>query len=84
MGKKLVGRIKHYFDKIGVAVIELSDTLDEGESISIEGHETNVQQPASSMQIDKQPVQHAHKGQAIGLKVEGKVKEGDKVFKIEE
>ena len=84
MGKKLVGRIKHYFDKIGVAVIELSDDLNEGESISIEGHDTDIQQPAASMQIDRKPVEHAHKGQAIGLKVEGKVKEGDKVFKIEE
>ena len=82
MGKKLVGEIKHFFDKINVAIIELSDDLDEGENISIEGHETKIEQPASSMQIDRKPVQHAHKGQAIGLKVEGKVKEGDKVFKI--
>jgi putative protease len=83
MEKKLVGRIKHYFDKIGVAVIELSDDLKEGESISIEGHETNIQQAALSMQIDKKPVQEAHKGQSIGLKVEAKVREGDKVFKVE-
>ena len=84
MGKKLVGRIKHYFDKLGVAVIELSDDLNEGEDISIEGHETNIQQPAASMQIDRKPIEHGHKGQSIGLKVEAKVREGDKVFRIEE
>ena len=82
MEKKLVGKVKHYFDKIGVAVIELSEDLDEGAEISIEGHETKTQQPASSMQIDRKPVMHAHKGQSIGLKVQTPVKEGDKVFRV--
>jgi hypothetical protein len=82
MDKKLVGKVKHYFDKIGVAVIELSEDLDEGAEILIEGHETKVQQPASSMQIDRKPVAHAHKGQAIGLKVQERVREGDKVFRV--
>ena len=84
MGKKLVGRVKHFFDKIGVAVIELSDTLNEGDPISIEGSVTNIQQPASSIQIDRKPVESAHKGQSVGLKIEGKAREGDKVFRIEE
>jgi len=84
MGKKLVGKITHYFDKINVAVIELSDTLKEGEEISIEGTVTNVQQTASSIQIDRKPVESAHKGQSIGLKVAERVREGDKVFRIEE
>ncbi len=82
MGKKLVGKVKHYFDKIGVAVIELSEDLDEGDQISIEGHEKSIEQPASSMQIDRKPVDHAHKGQSIGLKVQEIVKEGDKVFRV--
>ncbi|MEM7815769.1 MAG: translation elongation factor-like protein [Candidatus Aenigmatarchaeota archaeon] len=84
MGKKLIGRVTHYFDKIGVAVIELSDTLNEGDRISIEGNVTNIQQTASSIQIDRKPVQSAGKGQSVGLKVEGKAREGDKVFRIEE
>ena len=84
MGKKLVGKVTHYFDKIGVAVIELSDSLDDGEQISIEGAVTNVQQAASSIQIDRKPVQHAHRGQSVGLKTAEKVREGDKVFRVAE
>jgi len=84
MGKKLVGRIAHYFDKIGVAVIELSDTLKAGDEISIEGHMTNIQQAASSIQIDRKPVEAAKKGQSVGIKVEQRVREGDKVFRVEE
>ena len=84
MSKTLVGKVKHYFDKIGVAVIELSSDLNEGEQISIEGHESSVEQAADSMQIDRKPIQHGHKGQSIGLKVQNPVKEGDKVFRVEE
>lgn len=84
MGKKLVGKITHYFDKISVAVIELSDTLKEGDEISIEGHMTNIQQAASSIQIDRKPVESAKKGQSVGIKVEQRVREGDKVFRVEE
>jgi putative protease len=84
MGKKLVGKITHYFDKISVAVIALSDTLKEGDEISIEGAVTNIQQAASSIQIDRKPVESAKKGQSVGLKVAERVREGDKVFRIEE
>jgi len=34
------------------------------------------------MQIDKNPIEKAKKGQSIGLKVANRVREGDKVFKI--
>ena len=84
MGKKLIGKVTHYFDKIGVAVIALSDTIKEGDPISIEGSITNIQQSASSIQIDRKPVESAKKGQSVGLKIEGKAREGDKVFRVEE
>jgi len=80
--KKLVGKITHYFSKIGVAVIELSDELKVGDRISIEGHTTNLQQSVSSMQIEHQNVEKAGPGQSIGLKVEQRVREGDLVYKI--
>ena len=35
--KKLVGRIIHFFTKISVAVIELSDSLKTGDKVSFEG-----------------------------------------------
>ncbi len=78
--KKLVGKITHYFSKIGVAVIELSGNLTAGDKISIEGPTTNVQQTVDSMQIEHKPIQSAKKGQAIGMKVVDKVREGDEVF----
>ncbi len=84
MEKKEIGEITHYFNKIGVAVIKLTDTLKVGDKISIEGATTNIEQTAESMQIDKEKIEEAKKGQEVGIKVKDVVRKGDKVFKITE
>lgn len=78
--KKPIGAITHYFTKIGVAVIELSGRINEGDDISIEGATTNVIQKVDSMQIEHKSVKTAGKGQSIGMKVVDRVREGDSVF----
>ncbi len=82
--KKEVGKVTHYFTKIGVAVIELSDELKVGDKISIEGATTNIQQTINSMQIEHENVEKAEAGKSIGLKVEDRVRESDVVYKLEE
>lgn len=80
---KLVGKITHYFGNIGVAVIELSKTLKVGDSIRIVGGEaTDFTQGIKSMEIDHEKVQTAKAGDSIGLKVDEKVREGYKVYKV--
>ncbi|MEM5853449.1 MAG: translation elongation factor-like protein [Candidatus Aenigmatarchaeota archaeon] len=80
--KKLVGKVTHYYGKIGVAVVELEDELSVGDLISIEGKTTNFQQTVDSMEIEHEKVKTARAGDAIGLKVVDKVREGDFVYKI--
>jgi putative protease len=80
--KKLIGKVTHYFTKIGVGVIELSDELKVGDRISIEGTTTNLQQTVDSMQIEHENVQSAGPGQSIGLKVGQRVRQGDLVYKL--
>lgn len=80
--KKLIGKVSHYYDKIGVAVIDLSDKLNVGDEILIEGHETNFKQKVESMQIEHQNIDKAKKGDSIGLKVINMVRENDAVYKI--
>jgi len=77
-----VGRIIHYYDKIGVAVLELTDTLGVGDTIRVSGHGGEFTQKVDSMQVEHEGIQVAKKGQAVGLKVEQEVKEGDEVFKV--
>jgi putative protease len=80
--EKLIGKVTHYFGKIGVAVIELEDTLRVGDTIRIVGGGTDFTQTVESMEIERKKVKEAKAGQAIGLKVNQKVREGYKVYKI--
>ena len=80
--KKLIGKVSHYYTKIGVAVIELIDELSVGDEISIEGATTNFRQKVESMQIQHKNVEKAKAGDSIGLKVIDRVRENDSVYKI--
>lgn len=79
---KAVGNVTHYFTKISVAIVELTDTLSVGDNILVKGMTTSVEQPVESMQIEHKEVETAKAGQSIGLKVNDRVREGDTVYKI--
>jgi putative protease len=76
-----VGKITHYYDKIGVAVIEVLGTVKVGDKIRIAGS-AEFEQEIGSMQIEHEQIQEAKKGQVIGLKVDQPAKKGDEVFKV--
>lgn len=78
-----VGKITHYFSKIGVAVVELTGNLKTGETIHIKGHTTDITMPVKSMQIEHEKVNEAKSGQSIGLKVPEHVRGGDLVYRAE-
>ncbi len=78
-----VGKITHYFPKLGVAVVELLAPLKVGQTIKIDRHEGSFTQRVTSMQIDRTTIEEAKSGQSVGLKVSEPVREGNKVYKIE-
>jgi len=77
-----VGRITHFFSKAGVAVLELNATLSKGDKIVVRGSTTNVEQIIDSMEIEHKQITTAAAGQSIGLKVLGRVRENDIVYKV--
>ncbi len=80
-----IGRISHYFSKIGVGVVELTKgELKVGDTIHIKGHTTDFYQKVESMQVEHSAVQSAKKGDSIGLRVESQVRDHDVVFKVTE
>ncbi len=79
---QLIGKISHYFGKIGVAVIKLSDTLKVDDNIRIVGGEADFNQTVDSMEVEHQKVEEAKSGESVGLKVEQKVREGYSVYKV--
>ena len=82
MAEKEIGRISHYYSKIGVAVIELKDAIKVGDRIHIKGHTANFEQDIGSMQIEHQKMDEAHTGQSIGLKVSQPCHEHDTVYLV--
>lgn len=77
-----VGKIVHYYDKIGVAVLELDKTISVGDKIKISGHDKEFIQEVVSVQVEHQSIKKAKKGDSVGLKVDQPVKENDQVYKV--
>jgi len=77
-----VGRIEHFYSKASVAVVELSAPIKKGEKIVIRGGTTNLTQDVESMEVEHKQLNEAPAGQRIGLKVAGRVRENDLVYKV--
>ncbi|HUS39822.1 MAG TPA: hypothetical protein VMX74_10255 [Pirellulales bacterium] len=83
MAEVELGRVTHYFGKIGVAGIEITqDTLAVGDTIHVKGHTSDFTQTIDSMQIDGQSVDEVTVGQSVGIKVPEHVREHDTVYKV--
>ena len=80
--EKEVGKVVHYYDKLGVAIVELSAPLKVGDIIKVKRGEEEFEQSVSSMQVEHEAVESAKKGDSVGLKVDQKSKEGAVVYKV--
>ncbi len=77
-----IGRVTHYYDRIGVAVLELEDGLRVGDTIHITGRQTDFVQQVASMEIEHQKMQAVGAGADVALKVDEPVREGDVIFRV--
>lgn len=79
-----VGKVTHYYDRISVAVLELTGELKVGDTIHILGRSTDLDQSVGSMEIEHQKIQSAGAGTEVALKVIDRVRKGDAVLKAVE
>ena len=83
MAETEIGKVAHYFDKIGVAAIEMSKgKLAVGDTIRIKGQTSDITLTVESMQIEHETVDKVKKGDSVGIAVPEKVREHDTVFKV--
>ena len=85
MADSKVGRIDHYYDNISVAVLEITDnSIAVGDTIKITDKtgEEKFTQTVASIQMEHENVDEANKGDAVGLKVDQPVDEGDLVYRV--
>lgn len=78
-----IGKITHYFSKIGVGVLEITEgSVKAGDTIHLIGHGADFTQVIDSLQVDHQPVPEVKVGESAGLKIAQPVKEGVEVYKV--
>lgn len=77
-----IGKITHYFSRLGVAVVRLEEELSIGEKLLIKGRITNFSQTVSSIQSEHKSLEKASAGMEIGMKTENPVEVGDIVYRI--
>lgn len=83
MVEEKIGIVEHFFTKISVAAIKITDgQLKIGDTIHIVGATTDLMQTIDRMEIDRNPIEVAKKGDAIGIKVQDRVREHDTVYKV--
>ncbi len=84
MEEKKIGVITHYFGHISVGIIKLDAPLKVGDNIHIKGAHDDITQSIDSMQIERQDVESAGKGDEVGIKVIEKVHPHDEVYLVTE
>ena len=77
-----VGKVIHYYDHLGVAVLSLIDSLKLGDKIHISGHSTDFEQRVSSMEIDHHSVVWVKPGDSVAIRVLEPVHVHDVVFRV--
>ena len=82
MPEEQVGVIVKFFAKPSVAAIEVtSGSIKAGDVLIYRGHTTDFTEQVTSMEIDNQEVEEAKVGDLVGVKVNERVRENDKVYK---
>ena len=77
-----VGHVAGFFAHPSVAIVSLQAPLKLGDTVYVKGHTTDFQQTVESMQVEHRPVQEAHAGDSVGLKVIGRCRKHDVVYKL--
>lgn len=78
---KPIGKVIHYYDKLGVVIIDLkSGGLKVGDEIKLKKGEEEFSQKIESLQVDHKEVDKVKKGDSFGLKVNKPTRVGTEVF----
>ena len=77
-----IGTVTHYFGKIGVAVLSLTDPIQIGDKIRIRGGDAEFEQEVTSLQVDHEAVDIGQVGTEVAMQVSQSVHRGDQIYKL--
>lgn len=76
----LIGKVTHWYDKLGVAVVKLNSALKVGDQIKVKRGDEEFTDTVDSMQLDHKPVDSGKKGDEVAVKVSKQAKEGAEIY----
>ncbi len=80
--EKPIGEVTHFYGNIEVAIVKFKKPMKIGVKVNFRGATTDFEQDIKEMQYNHKAVPVAKKGQAVGIKVDEKVRQGDKVYAV--
>ena len=83
MSEREIGKVTHYFSRIGVVGVTLTDRLRVGDSIHVKGHTTDFTATVDRMQVEHKDVQDAGPGDDVAVHVPQRAREHDVLLKVE-
>jgi len=78
--QRLIGKVVHYYDRIGVAIIDLKEPLRVGDMVMLKKGDRIVPQRIESIEIEHASVTSAKRGDIVGVKVDTEAYEGTVVL----
>lgn len=76
-----IGNVTHYYDKIGVAVVEvINQPLHVGDRVKVSGHDNEFVMEITSLQMEHTKVLSVDVGQSCGVKMAQPAKPGDVIY----
>lgn len=80
---KIIGKVVHFYDKIGVAIIDLEKGgLKVGDEVKFKRGEEEFSQKVESLQVEHEGVDSVKKGDSFGVKVDKPTKPGTEVYVV--
>ena len=77
-----IGAVTHYYNKIGVAVLALTDPIHIGDLIRIRGNGVDFNQEVTSLQVDYEAVDTGQVGTEVAMQVSQSVRCGCQIYKL--
>ena len=78
---KQLGKVVHYFDKINVAVVQLTGKLKVGDTVKFKHGVKEFEQMVGSMQVNHVQVQSAKAGEEVAIYTEHEANRGTLLLK---
>jgi hypothetical protein len=80
--EKRIGTVTHYYTRLSVAVLDLTDEIHLGDEIHITGHISDLKMHVTSMEVEHHKIESAEAGMEVALKVDDYVRAGDEVYRV--